>query len=936
MKKLLLQSLALIILVAMLLLPCMALASETPASLRRYTLVSENEYLQLYINEETTEVAVLEQSTGHIWFSSPQNLAATEKIKRGNAREGMRATLVLSYYTPERESRTLNSYLDSVLNGEFEISEIQGGVRVDYVLGKQWTDEAYIPVMIAKDKFEAILEKVEDRFDREILEEDYTLLTLQETGGDPYEKVNVYGIDPHKVFGSWDLVALSGPVLERSAGLRNSPEERKRYLLERFADTVVQYRADYDMRSLITADNADHLQNAEFYALLEATYPRFDKPEISRIFREVGYTPEDVALDHTVSSLDPPVPNPEIFRIPVIFRLEGPNLVVTIPAAEIEYPIDAMTDEGDLATFMPQSMDLLQWFGAAGTNATGYMLVPDRSGALISLNNQKKLSLPSFFGNVYGVDRSTELRYEEIMQGSLIRLPVYGLKEGDRAFFTIIEDGQAIAYIRAELAGKTDSFNKVSCGFTLTPRATVKLWGVRGENQQEAVSIADDRLVDVYQARPYRGDIILRIAFLTGDDADYAGMASAYRSYLVERHGLSRISSDSGLPFYLELIGAIHKQALLLGAPREIVDPLTSFADAREILAGLVESAVDDIKVRYLGWTKGGIHHYYPDSVVLEKALGTRDELYELIAYAADRGVLICPDIDFTTVYRNTVFDGYRSGRDAARYLNRDAVRIYDFNIATFQRIPEQSYEILSPSRLDHLLSSFLPSFQQFGFRGISLRTTGSSVYSDFRERPEEVTDRQQSVRANQRVMERLVDNGLELMVAGGSDLAFPYAKHIVGAPTEGSRLYIFDESIPFYQMVLHGYIDFAGDPFNSGEPYSEMLLRCLETGESPYYRWSYADSSAVKDTHFNYLLSIQYEEWFDEAVALYREASSVLNRVRGQCIVDHEKLTQGVYRTTYENGLVVVVNYTAEDYRGDGFTVVAGGYSVLEREGEL
>lgn len=935
MKKLLFQRLALTILVTML-LPCMALASETPASLRQYTLVSENEYLQLYINEETTEVAVLERSTSHIWFSSPQNLAATEKIKRGNARDGMRATLVLSYYTPERESRTLNSYLDSVRNNEFEISEVEGGVRIDYILGKKWTDEAYIPVMIARDKFEAILEKVEDSDDREILQEDYSLLTLQETSGDPYERVNVYGIDPRKVFGSWDLVALSGPVIGTSAGLRNSPEERKRYLLERFADTVVTYRADYDMRSLITADNADHLRNAEFYALLEATYPRFDKPEIARIFREVGYTPEDVAEDHIIASLDPPVPNPEVFRIPVIFRLDGPNVVVTIPAAEIEYPIDLMTDEGDLATFMPQSIDLLQWFGAAGTNASGYMLLPDRSGALMSLNNQKKLNLPSFFGNVYGADRSTELRTEEISQGALIRLPVYGLKEGDRAFFTVIEDGQAIAYIRAELAGKTDSFNKVWCGFTLTPRATVKLWGVRNENQQEAVSIADDRLVDVYQARPYQGDVTLRISFLTGDAANYAGMASAYRSYLVERHGLSKIPSDSDLPFYLELIGGIHKQVLLLGAPREVVVSLTSFAEARRILSELDESGVKGIKVRYLGWTKGGIHHYFPDRVAFEKALGTRSELDELIAYASARGVAIFPDIDLTTVYRNTLFDGYQSGRDAARFLNRDAVRIYDYNIATFQRIPEQSYEILSPSRLSNLLSSFLPSFQQFGFGGISLRTTARNIYSDFRERPEELTDRQQSARANQQVMERLVDSGLELMVAGGIDLAFPYARHIVGAPTEGSKMYVFDESIPFYQMVLHGYIDFAGEPFNSGESYSEMLLRCLETGESPYYRWSYADSSAIKDTQFNYLLSIQYAGWFDEAVAMYHEVSSVLNRVRGQCIVGHEKLAEGVYQTTYENGLAVVVNYTAEDYRGNGFTVSAGGYSVLEREGEL
>ena len=60
-----------------------------------------------------------------------------------------------------------------------------------------------------------------------------------------------------------------------------------------------------------------------------------------------------------------------------------------------------------------------------------------------------------------------------------------------------------------------------------------------------------------------------------------------------------------------------------------------------------------------------------------------------------------------------------------------------------------------------------------------------------------------------------------------------------------------------------------------------------------------------------------------------------MLGKVRGQSIVDHRGLQEGVYRTTYENGLAVVVNYTDEDYSHDG-TVAAKGYSVLEREREL
>ena len=66
-----------------------------------------------------------------------------------------------------------------------------------------------------------------------------------------------------------------------------------------------------------------------------------------------------------------------------------------------------------------------------------------------------------------------------------------------------------------------------------------------------------------------------------------------------------------------------------------------------------------------------------------------------------------------------------------------------------------------------------------------------------------------------------------------------------------------------------------------------------------------------------------------------YHEISSVLDS-QGQAIVSHEKLDEGVYRTTYENGFAVVVNYTDEDYSHNGVAVAAKSYSVLERESEL
>ena len=893
------------------------------ANLPKYTLAQENEYLRLYVQEDTAEIAVEDIATGSLWFSSPQDLRM-EQIKRGNARDGMRSLISLNYFTPRREGRSLNSYVDSVLNEEFSVSISQEEVRFDFVLGKQWADEAHYPIFIAKDKFEALLEKVEDSFDRKLLEEAYSLVVFEEQDGDPYERVPVYGLDLPTLFGNYKIDILSGSLLGKRLGTNNTPNERTKHYMERFADTIVSHRNDIERRGLITAKDVEFVRHGPFYALLDETYPAYYKPEFFRIFHEIGYTPQDVAEDHEGRGIDLPRPNPQIFTIPVICKLDGPNLVVTVPAGEIKYPINVENADGDLETFYPYSIDLLPYFGAAYTDASGYMFVPDRSGGLIYLNNSKKLGLPSYYGAVYGVDRSTSPQIERITDGAYIRLPVYGLKEEDKAFFTIIEEGQALANLSAELAGKTDSFNKIFSRFVLTPRATITLYGVE--------SSQDDKLVDAYSVRPYQGNITLRIGFLTGDEANYPGMANYYRSYLVNRYGLERIDSDSPLPLNVELIGGIHDKQTVVGAPREVIHPMTTYTDVVTILNDLQNRGVDHVRVRYVGWSKGGVEHFYPNKVRLEMSLGAEEDFQALLDFVDSNSVDLYLDVNFMTVYRNTLFDGFKVGRDAARFLNRSAAKVWDFNIATFQQISDRYAYVLSPRVLDGLVSSFLKDLERYKTANISLREMGRRVYSDFIDDEVKMVDRQQALEITQEQMEKMVDDGWSIMVRGGNDSSFPYAAQIVEAPTEASPMLIVDEAVPFYQMVLHGYIDVSGTPYNFGGVSRDKLLKSLETGELPYYRWSYADSSIVKGTDFDYLLSTNYYGSVEEGVKLYLDAAPILQKVRGQTILNHEKLGSGVYRTTYENGVEIAVNYTDNPFWWNGRSIPAHGYTIFER----
>ncbi len=893
------------------------------ANLQKYTLAQENEFLRLYVQEETAEFAVEDIESGEVWFSTPQNLNL-ERIKRGNARNAMRSLINLNYFTPTREGKSLNSYGDSVLNEEFAVSITPEEVRFDFTLGKMWSESAHYPIFIAKDKFEALLERVEDSFDQKILLDSYSLLSFEEKTEYPYDRVSVFGLDLRDIFGNHEIQLLSGSLLQKKLGLRDEPHERTKIYLEHLADTMVGNRADVERRGLLTKKDFEFVFNGPFYALLDETYAVYNRPEFARIFSDLGYTPRDVGEDHQLHNIDPPRPNPQVFQVPLVLKLDGPSLVATVPAGEIRYPINIPNDKGVPETFFPYSIDLLPYFGVAHESAEGYIFVPERSGALIQITNPKKNSLPAYSGSIYGVDRSIAPQVEKIAQGPQIRMPVFGLKERDKAFFTIIEEGETLAYINGESAGRSESFAKVYARFALTPRASITLFGVE--------SSLDNKMVDAYAVVPYGGDITERIVFLTGNQANYVGMAQSYRDYLVQRYGLQRIEPTSEVPLVVEVVGGFHDFEPVYGAPREVIRPMTTYKGLVTILDDLEKKGVPQVRVRYLGWSKGGIEHSYPDRVSLEKTLGSAQDFRDLLKYVTDRQVELYLDVDFNTVYRDSIFDGFRSGRDASRHLNRTAVKIWDYNLATFQRILEREAYAVSPRVLGSLVDSFLQYLAPYDGANLALRTLGKDVYSDFIDKADQMVHRPEALSIALKQMEKIQASGRTMMVVGGNAAVIPYATQVVEAPTAVSPLLIIDQHVPFYQMVLHGYVDYSSQPYNEGGITRNDLLRSLETGELPFFRWALGDSSLIKGTDFEHLLAINYADLSDAGLALYQEVAPVLAKVRGQVIVNHEELRPLVFRTTYENGVEIIVNYNAEGVWWRGQHILGQGYIVVER----
>ena len=168
-------------------------------------------------------------------------------------------------------------------------------------------------------------------------------------------------------------------------------------------------------------------------------------------------------------------------------------------------------------------------------------------------------------------------------------------------------------------------------------------------------------------------------------------------------------------------------------------------------------------------------------------------------------------------------------------------------------------------------------------------------------------------------------------MVSGGNDYSLFAAEHVLNAPLEHTSFHIVDEGIPFWEMVVHGSIDYCGTAMNmqQTEDRTTDLLRLVEYGACTHWTFTWADAAEMKDTGMGRLYATTFSAWKDDAVAAYRFVNGALSAVSGRAMVRHERLSDTLSVTEYEGGIRVYVNYAEEDAEADGLVIPAKNYRV-------
>ena len=564
-------------------------------------------------------------------------------------------------------------------------------------------------------------------------------------------------------------------------------------------------------------------------------------------------------------------------------------------------------------SFKISDIAFLPYMGCGSSEDTGYLVIPDGSGSIMNFNNQKQTYL-SYSQPVYGRDYALNtLSKTEVKEN--VTMPVFGIKRNDSALLGIITQGEFQAEINAEVSGKSSSNNIAYSKISFMQPDTNKLFKNTSNEETSIMWTEQFNKFPEYEVRYY---------FLN-KNATYTDMALRYQKYLVDEKGMKKLSqtAEDKAKVNINLIGAVDKIDTFLGVPYKTIEELTSYSDVLKIANSLNGNSSIDLNIWYTGYLKDGLKSKLPDKLRLDLRLGGKASFNKTSKALMNMGIGFYPSFNLINMYQTG--NGYFK-TDSTRNVYRSAAYQYDYLLSTGEQNPSLAPTyLLAPTKVTGLSNKLIRSITKNNLNNIGLEGITDTIYSNFKKNG---TSRIETASLFTGILSEFSENTDSLLLDRALGYAMPYADIITDTPVYSSEFDMEDETIPFYQIVMSGYATLYSEPVNVQGNIQDYLLKLAETGVNPSFTLIANDPSVLMNTKYAYLYSVGFNDWKDDIENTAKQFSK-LSVTYGQTITGHEKITDGVYKTSYSNGAVVYTNYNNKDSSADGVTIGAKDFIV-------
>ncbi|MCL2603845.1 MAG: DUF5696 domain-containing protein [Defluviitaleaceae bacterium] len=609
-----------------------------------------------------------------------------------------------------------------------------------------------------------------------------------------------------------------------------------------------------------------------------------------------------------------PVNNPH--RLNIFYNANGFAAEIFFPGPQIGLTLIVELTESGFTAEVPQasiiendpnqvigSLYIYPFLGHTRLGADeGYMFIPDGQGALIKLQDNDRRFATGYAELVFGRNIGLEVEmifnqfsgYDFADYPEQILMPVFGMVHTERGigFLGVISSGAENAMLEAWPNGASTAFDWITARFLYRHIFMQPLGLASGT-------------IDARTPRPNRVDAKLTFLFVTGEDANYAGLAVAYRGYLDNAGAFANAAADDfnvGITF----LGFEKRDWALF----QLNVNMTTFRQAQDMLNELADAGVTGSFVRFEGWMRGGATGGWPNRGFNPAGnIGGRSGLINLRDTVQGLGgelTLIIDPICMLTSARPF---------ESINALRRVTGRTADFSGGNMRRT--------TPSRTLAISEQTGAAFARHGFR------------ADIMCLPSTLTSYSESgvffCRTDCAVMyDRSLSHHDAPSLSRPSANTWHHARALTNMPSRGSGyLYVYKD-IPFLSIATSGRIPFYMEYVNFQPNRSRFFLNLVETGARPMFLVTHGDAADLRLTNRRSVYTSEFGLYRDQIIRYHRELSAVHARIGDASIVRHYSDDSEV-RVYYSNDVRIYINYGRFPAEINGVSVGPMSYVLLE-----
>ena len=558
---------------------------------------------------------------------------------------------------------------------------------------------------------------------------------------------------------------------------------------------------------------------------------------------------------------------------------------------------------------------------AVSERQKGSIIVPDGSGAIINFDNGKTdMGATAVNKTYYGRDEAFVSK-SVLEDTQSLMLGMYGfildkdaLHNGGAVLATVEKGGNQVS-LYAQTKSNISSANFIGT-LRLYEEVAIGAYTNKSKFNKWAPVLTNS-------------DLEFDYLILSAEDANYSAMAKKYREHIMARDGIVEADNTNETVVNLNFLGAFEKYALFLGFKYKTPDTLTTFDQASNIIDELssgisvngTNRKVNAFSVSYTGWTTEELQYQVGGSLAVSSKLGGKRGMTKFINTLNDKGISFYPEVYITTTQGYDL--AYGNLKYTARSIANEAAIKYSFDVATQRQNKKIAHtNIINPSYYGSITDLMLKNLNKLGLKdgniGYNLVDLGNKTIGSY-SKSSKVIYGQDSITLQKQNLEKMKANG-KVKIAAPFDYAFKYIDFATSIPLTSTKLAIYDETIPFYQLVISGLFDYATVEINGTSNFGAdwYYAKALETGSNLNFQVSATNPTVLLDTDYTYYYQAFYDNWKETIVSLTSAIDEV--GINKAILVSHVLLDKDISHVVYKmkdnSGTIeLYVNATSKDY---------------------